>query len=74
MSITMDLLAPREPARLGTGNVRSAPCPVKDELRVEMFPTLILLDETGQIISRVEGLDERNLQALENEIKRRLVR
>jgi thiol-disulfide isomerase/thioredoxin len=47
-------------------------CPVKKQFGVTCFPTLILLDETGQIVWRREGADEQILWELEVEIQRRL--
>jgi thiol-disulfide isomerase/thioredoxin len=50
-------------------------CPVKTQLRVEVFPTLVLLDENGQIVwhSGNEGIgDENAKRELEVEIRRRL--
>jgi thiol-disulfide isomerase/thioredoxin len=47
-------------------------CPVKNQFQVERFPTLILLDETGQIVMRKEGLDSQHLEELKFEIRRRL--
>jgi hypothetical protein len=40
--------------------------------RVERFPTLILLDESGKEVWRGEGLSPENRKALEHEIQRRL--
>jgi thiol-disulfide isomerase/thioredoxin len=50
-------------------------CPVKTQLQVEVFPTLILLDESGQIVwhSHKNGLgDEYTRRDLETEVRRRL--
>ncbi len=50
-------------------------CPVKTQLRVEKFPTLVLLDENGQIVwhSGNEGIaDEYTKRDLDTEIRRRL--
>jgi thiol-disulfide isomerase/thioredoxin len=50
-------------------------CPVKTQLRVEKFPTLVLLDENGQIVwhSGNDGIgDEYAKRELETEIRRRL--
>jgi thiol-disulfide isomerase/thioredoxin len=47
-------------------------CPVKNQFQALYFPTLVLLDETGQIVWRGEGLDAQQLRELEFEIKRRL--
>jgi thiol-disulfide isomerase/thioredoxin len=48
------------------------PCPVQTQFEVSRFPTLVLLDESGQIIWRREGLNERARFDLENEIRKRL--
>lgn len=48
------------------------PCPVKAQFDVHVFPTMILLDESGQIVWRGEGLDARQRWELENEIRRGL--
>jgi len=55
---------------LGGGG--TGPCPVKAQFRIAAFPTLVLTDETGQIIWRGEGLDETQLYQLKVEIHRRL--
>ncbi|MDW8223868.1 MAG: thioredoxin-like domain-containing protein [Gemmatales bacterium] len=47
-------------------------CPVKQQLAVQSFPTLILLDGQGNILWRCEGLDSQQLAQLESEISRRL--
>jgi thiol-disulfide isomerase/thioredoxin len=63
------------PYRLLLGAGQKASCPVRDAFQVESFPTLVLLDETGQIIWRSkDGIDRYQLDTLETEIKRRLVR
>jgi hypothetical protein len=53
---------------LGAGDT----CPLKQQLGVQMFPTLILVDAQGNILWRSEGLDSQQLAQLENEIRRRL--
>jgi thiol-disulfide isomerase/thioredoxin len=63
------------PYRLLLGSGKDNPCPVRDQFQIDAYPTLILLDETGQIIWRSNGgLDQYQLRTLENEISRRLVR
>lgn len=47
-------------------------CPVKSQLHVQSFPTLVLLDSQGHILWRSEGLDAQRLAQLEEEIRRRL--
>jgi thiol-disulfide isomerase/thioredoxin len=59
----------RYPTLLGDGSR----CPVLTQFGVQYFPTLILLDENGEIVFRKEGgLDVRAFQELEFEIRRRL--
>jgi thiol-disulfide isomerase/thioredoxin len=55
---------------LGSG--LEADCPVRDQFKVAAYPTLILLDENGQILWRSEGLQEPQRQQLENLIRQRL--
>jgi hypothetical protein len=55
---------------LGTG--REAACPVRDQFQVFRFPTLVLLDEQGQILKRWEGLDEDNLRDLNTLLRHHL--
>jgi thiol-disulfide isomerase/thioredoxin len=55
---------------LGGGG--TGPCPVKTQLQVARFPTLVLLDEGGRIVWRNEGLSERAHYEVEMEIRRRL--
>lgn len=50
----------------------TSPCPVVTQFEIHAFPTLILLDESGQIVWRSEGLDARQRWELETEIRRRL--
>jgi thiol-disulfide isomerase/thioredoxin len=47
-------------------------CPVREQFNVRSFPTLILLDDTGRILWRSEGLDTTRRQQLEAEIRLRL--
>ena len=60
--------------RLLLGGGYDSVCPVRDQLGVTAYPTLILLDESGRILWRGEGLDDKNLRSLDLEIKKRLVR
>lgn len=55
---------------LGTG--LQTECPVRTQFQVTHFPTMVLIDESGQIILRLDGLDAQRLRELETEIKRRL--
>jgi thiol-disulfide isomerase/thioredoxin len=59
----------RYPTLLGAGSN----CPVRTQFEIQYFPTLILLDENGEIIFRKEGLDARGLQELDLEIHKRLL-
>ena len=47
-------------------------CQVKKQFDVTQLPTLILLDERGQIIYRTEALEKPQMQELETEIRKRL--
>ena len=47
-------------------------CPVKAQFAVYRFPTLVLLDETGRIIWRSEGLTREQVPELEAIIKQKL--
>jgi hypothetical protein len=47
-------------------------CQVKKQFDVSQFPTLILLDERGQLIYRANGSDQPQQQELEAEIRKRL--
>jgi thiol-disulfide isomerase/thioredoxin len=58
------------PLLLGGGS--TDPCPVKRQFEVSAFPTAVLLDETGTIVWRSEGLDARSLYDLEMEVRRQL--
>lgn len=58
----------RYPTLLGAG----ANCPVKTQFDVQAFPTLVLLDENGDIVFRREGLSERDYYELVYEVRRRL--
>ncbi len=58
------------PTLLGAGTN----CPVRTQFDVQVFPTLILLDENGQIVLRKEGLNDRDFAELKAEINRRLIR
>jgi thiol-disulfide isomerase/thioredoxin len=47
-------------------------CPVRTQFAVSAWPTLVLLDEEGQILWRGEGLNSQQIQELELLIRRRL--
>jgi thiol-disulfide isomerase/thioredoxin len=48
-------------------------CPVQSQFDVHEFPTLILLDENGDIVLRKKGLSQRDYEELKLEIYRRLI-
>jgi thiol-disulfide isomerase/thioredoxin len=52
------------------GDMRS--CPVRTQFDVRSFPTLVLIDETGRIIWRAQGLDPQRLSDLEALIRQRV--
>jgi thiol-disulfide isomerase/thioredoxin len=47
-------------------------CPVKSQMAVSGFPTLILVDEYGNMLWRSEGLDSAKARQLDGEVRRRL--
>jgi thiol-disulfide isomerase/thioredoxin len=47
-------------------------CPVLQRLHIRSFPTLILVDEQGEMVWRSEGLSAKSKAQLEAEIRRRL--
>jgi thiol-disulfide isomerase/thioredoxin len=47
-------------------------CPVLQQFNVHAFPTLILLDDTGRIIWRSEGLDRQQQAELDHILRQRL--
>ena len=49
-------------------------CPVERDFKVAAHPTLVLVDESGEIVWRGEGYEPRQLQELEFEIRKRLDR
>lgn len=49
-------------------------CPVEQQFKVDKHPTLVLLDEAGQIIWRGTGYDAAQFRELEFEIRKRLER
>jgi thiol-disulfide isomerase/thioredoxin len=48
-------------------------CPVRSQFDVQAFPTLILIDENGDIVLRKEGLSQRDYEELKLEIYKRLI-
>lgn len=58
--------------KLLLGGGSTTRCPVKTQFQVAAFPTLILLDDGGNIIQRSEGLDAQQLNEFDFEIRRRL--
>src|SRR5206468_3182907 len=49
-----------------------ADCPVLKQFEVHGYPTLVLLDQSGRIVWRGNGLDEHAEYALEMSIRRQL--
>jgi thiol-disulfide isomerase/thioredoxin len=47
-------------------------CPVKEKFGVHMYPTLVLLDKSGRILWKCEGVTAPKLQQLENLLKTQL--
>jgi len=47
-------------------------CQVKKQFDVTQFPTLILLDDRGQLVYRANALEKPQMQELEAEIRKRL--
>lgn len=58
--------------RLLMGNGRDVPCPAREQFQVRVYPTLFLLDRTGRIVKRWEGLDEAGLRDLETLLQHHL--
>lgn len=58
------------PLLLGGGD--GGPCPVSTQFAVHAFPTLVLLDDTGRILWRSEGLERPQLSELETILRQRL--
>lgn len=56
---------------LGGGNGQR--CPVRTQFAVRAFPTLVLIDETGRILWRSEGLQKPQLTELDLLLRRRLM-
>jgi thiol-disulfide isomerase/thioredoxin len=49
-------------------------CPVARDFKVTKYPILVLIDESGNVVTRVEGYDLRKFAELELEIRKRLDR
>ncbi len=64
-------LYPRYPIVFGGGG--KGECPLAKKLDVNRFPTLVLLDETGKILWRGEGLDHKQANELAWKIYEKLV-
>jgi thiol-disulfide isomerase/thioredoxin len=58
------------PLLLGGGD--GGPCPVYTQFSVHAYPTLVLLDDTGRILWRSEGLERAQLAELETILRQRL--
>jgi thiol-disulfide isomerase/thioredoxin len=57
----------------GNGTGPRSPCPVKTQFQVTSFPTLVLLDEQGNILWRNrEGVNSEELRELDFLIRQRL--
>jgi len=56
----------------GSDGAFKSSCPVKTQFAVNAFPTLVLLDDTGRIIWRSEGLDDRRAIELQTLIEKQL--
>jgi thiol-disulfide isomerase/thioredoxin len=57
---------------LGGGD--GGPCPVYTQFGIHAYPTLVLLDDTGRILWRSEGLERQQLSELETILRQRLGR
>jgi thiol-disulfide isomerase/thioredoxin len=62
-------LAVRYPLLLGD---ESGQCPLKEQFRVGVFPTLILLDRQGREVWRAEGVNPLEFRRLESILQQRL--
>ena len=47
-------------------------CPVRTQFNIKAYPTLVLVDESGRIIWRGQGLDKQHLAELDQLIRQRL--
>jgi thiol-disulfide isomerase/thioredoxin len=54
------------------GDSKQGPCPVKTQFAVRAFPTLVLVDDTGRILWRGEGLERQQLAELDLILRKRL--
>lgn len=52
----------------------SGQCPLSDQMRVGVYPTMVLLDHTGRELWRAEGANPRELQRLEAILQKQLMR
>jgi thiol-disulfide isomerase/thioredoxin len=57
---------------LGGGD--GGPCPLSQQFAVHVYPTLVLLDDTGRVLWRSEGLERAQLSELETILRQRLGR
>jgi thiol-disulfide isomerase/thioredoxin len=48
-------------------------CPVRKQFQIKQFPTLVLIDDSGKILWRNEGLEDYARMTLEKLIKNKLV-
>jgi thiol-disulfide isomerase/thioredoxin len=58
--------------RLLLGGGLDNDCPVRNEFAIKSYPTLVLLDDTGRLLWRSEGLDEAKLRELHGIIRQQL--
>jgi thiol-disulfide isomerase/thioredoxin len=58
--------------RLLLGSGVDNDCPVRTEFGIRSYPTLVLLDDSGRILWRSEGLDEAKLRELQGIIRQQL--
>jgi thiol-disulfide isomerase/thioredoxin len=58
--------------RLLLGGDRNSPCPVRTQFGIHVWPTVVLLNENGQILYRGDGLDQQKLQDLDLIIRQQL--
>ncbi|MBY0526459.1 MAG: redoxin domain-containing protein, partial [Gemmataceae bacterium] len=54
------------------GDTPQQPCPVLTQFTVRAYPTLVLVDDTGRILWRGEGLDRPQLAELETILRQRI--
>lgn len=55
------------------GDANGRACPVRTQFVVRAYPTLVLIDETGRVLWRSEGLQKQQLAELETILRQRLL-